>query len=159
MSYQGHLPGSGVQVHSAGPAYPFIVAVVETDGDKRTRRYQVSGPGLSSANIVLEFADEREADGVAGRLAVLIENEDAWAFEIERALKIGDVRLMSLVSALRAWVPAVTGGRTAFADLTPAERVEVLLWLGNRRRTMLGGRPGDLPPFSQCIAAAMRGAR
>jgi len=45
--YQGHLPGSGVQKHSAGDFYPYTIAVIDRpSGGGHVRVYEVTGPGI-----------------------------------------------------------------------------------------------------------------
>lgn len=49
IAQRGHRPGGDpVQQHSAGDLYPFVIAVLEENGDPRTRRYEVLGPKLDS---------------------------------------------------------------------------------------------------------------
>lgn len=35
---------AGIQAHSAGPHFPFVIVVTERDGEPATRRYRVTGP-------------------------------------------------------------------------------------------------------------------
>jgi hypothetical protein len=65
----GHLSNNaGIQAHSAGPAFPFIVEVWETDGRPATRRYRVTGPGEVLATA--PFYDPSQAQRYAEHLAV-----------------------------------------------------------------------------------------
>lgn len=157
--YQGHLEdGSSVQKHSAGPAYPFVVQVVERGGKDggRAKVYQIIGPGISTAGLVVETEYGDIVDSIAEHLRKLATDEDAWSFELEQNLKAGDVRIASLESALKAWVPAVYKERRKFSELTQSERIEVLLWLAQRRgRTPKGSLPFR-KTFMQNLWATLR---
>lgn len=138
VRYLGHLPdGSGVQAHSAGEHYPYTVAVIERDG--ADRRYEVSGPGVEG----LRYTTASEAATVAKRLAVCIRNEDAWAFEVERAGYIGLTRLPTVAEEMRDWL-AVARVPEAYADMTPGQRAQSLIAYGYAR-----GRTRRALDFSQ----------
>lgn len=65
-----HLANNaGIQSHSAGPAFPFIVEVRERDGDPATRRYRVLGPSYI-VNMIGYFNDPAHAQQYAESLAV-----------------------------------------------------------------------------------------
>jgi hypothetical protein len=65
----GHLSNNaGIQAHSAGPAFPFVVEVWETDGNRDSRRYTVTGPGgefLTGRPFYDPSTAQREAEYLA----------------------------------------------------------------------------------------------
>lgn len=127
VKYLGHLPdGSGVQAHSAGEHYPYIIAVIERAG--ADRRYEVNGPGVEG----LRYSTDREATLVAKRLAVCIRNEDAWAFEVERAAHLGMVRLQAVVDWVRE-AASDAGTPEAYSEMTEGQRAQSLIAYGYAR--------------------------
>lgn len=144
-AYQGHLPGSGVQKHSAGDAFPYIVQVVEVGGVRR--RFEVIGPGLS---VPLVFGTAGAADAAAARLRTWSEQADAWAFAYESVTHscFGGQRLQKVIDAGRAYARERMGGLFMFDDMTPGYRVALLLHMGSVRLTLPGIGP-------VCWAAAL----
>jgi hypothetical protein len=74
-TYQGHHPdGSGIQKHSAGGSYPYVLQL-------RGSWWEVVGPGIDG---VLRCDSSAAWDAVVRRLLAVRGNEDAWAFELEQ---------------------------------------------------------------------------
>lgn len=153
MSYQGHLSGGNpVQRHSAGEHYPYVIAVVERDGGL-VRWYEVTGPGTPA----LAFESDAAAVRVARRLATLINNEDAWAFEVEQAGYISQQRQPQVIATVADWAKVHLDGRVRYADLSAGERAMTLLWYG-RARSSLRRAAFGAQVFADDLARAARRA-
>lgn len=145
-AYQGHLPGSGVQRHSAGEAYPYIVCVVEVC--ETHRRYEVIGPGVDRP---IAFTSGSQADRAARQLKAWSESADAWAFAYEGVTHscFGGVRLQKVIDAGRAYSRATMGGLVMFDEMRPDQRVAVLLYMGAEANTLVRvGTGGDASFFA-----------
>lgn len=153
VRYLGHLPGGNpVQAHSAGEHYPFVIAAVENGTGARW--YEVTGPGTPR----LRFEQHGDAYVAARRLAILRQNEDAWAFEIEQACTCAGMKLFNVQAALRKYCAQALGGRHKFAELTPAERVAAIHYVGAVRRQANNRLPlgvrSSAPSFATWFAHA-----
>lgn len=152
VRYLGHLPGGNpVQAHSAGEHYPFVIAAVENDTGARW--YEVTGPGIPR----LRCETHVDALYTANRLRVLQTNDDAWAHEIEQACTCAGTKLLNVQASLRKYCSQALGGRHKFAELTPAERVAAIHYVGAVRRQANVGLPmhlarGARPSFPTWLA-------
>lgn len=154
VKYLGHLPdGSGVQAHSAGEHYPYVIAVVDltpVDDGQPMRWYEVTGPGLQAGGLA--FWTDKDATVAARRLKTCGENEDAWSFEIERAGRLGDLILERVFDYVRDRVPNLL-----FSQMTPGQRISALLLWGHARVICGPKGPavaGSRPSFCEEIARA-----
>lgn len=153
VRYLGHLPGGNpVQAHSAGEHYPFVIAAVENGTGARW--YEVTGPGTPR----LRFEQHGDAYVAARRLAILRQDEDGWAHEIEQACTCAGTKLLNVQAALRKYCAQALGGRHKFAELTPAERVAAIHYVGAVRRRANNRLPlgvrSSAPSFATWFAHA-----
>lgn len=120
MTYQGHLAdGSSVQKHSAGAFYPYVL---QLRGDHFA---EIIGPGVPG---VLRFETIDEAQRAAMRLVAVRENEDAWAFELERLMTFAGQKRP--VMAKYAEIVGAEAGALRWADMSKLRRAWSLLALG-----------------------------
>ena len=133
-TYQGHhADGSSIQKHSAGGAYPYVLQL----RDKPAGGYwwEMTGPGIEGA---LRFGSGDEWDAAARRILAVRSNADAWAFELEQLCVVAGHRQLAMHLAAHAWP-----GPAKWDDMSSAQRVSALLWLGKARGTL------RLPPGTQ----------
>lgn len=127
--YQGHHPdGSSIQNHSAGPLYPFAIQV--RDNPAGGYFWELIGPGLDRA---IRFGRSEDASRAAERLLAVRDNEDAWAFELERVVHVGGVKLSSIQQSLPAVCDRIARGESKWASMSRVARVAVLMELARRR--------------------------
>lgn len=127
-AYAGHLnDGSGVQAHSAGGCYPYIVFQRATTAFDLGHAWCVMGPGIAGE---LRFASYAAACGAAERCKAVSENADAWAFELEALCMVAHQRQTAMVGAAIAMHPL------HFDDMSHTQRVASLLKLGEIRGTL-----------------------
>ncbi len=87
--YQGHhSDGSGVQKHSAGPLYPYVIGVRERQREDGTfnRSWFVLGPKCSGFECPTHEEAVAHAEFLLGRRSVLADNiSSQWkAYEASR---------------------------------------------------------------------------
>jgi hypothetical protein len=148
----GHVAdGSGVQAHSAGGLYPFVLFFRE--GGAGTLRYCVMGPGIEGE---LRFATYGEAVKAAERCKAVADSDDAWAFELEALCHVALQRQAAMVAAAGAWSgPAAARlNRRQWQAMGKGERVASLLSLGKTRNTLK--LPMTQRPAFATLAAALR---
>lgn len=139
-TYQGHhQDGSSIQKHSAGGAYPYVLVL--RDGPTCTY-WELIGPGIDGA---LRFSSSGRWDDAVRAILAVRENEDAWAFQLERLQLVFGQKLMPMQAAAER----LAGGRAPeiksakYASMSRVERVRSLLKLGAVRNTL------RLPPGTQ----------
>lgn len=152
VRYLGHLPGSGVQAHSAGEHFPYVIAVVESHGD---RWFEVTGPGIPA----LRCETSGDAVYAARRLAIVSKSDEAWAFDIERVSTCAGTKVGDVVEGLKFICGAAFEGRSRFDELTPRERVYALYYAGVARRIVHRSLPIGQPPFAAWLAVCAQRAK
>lgn len=127
-AYAGHLAdGSGVQAHSAGGCYPFIVFQRQVPSFDTGYAWCVMGPGIEGE---LRFASYAAACDAAARCREVTENADAWAFELEALCMVAHQRQVAMVGAAVAMHPL------HWDSMSKVQRVAALLKLGEIRGTL-----------------------
>lgn len=152
MTYLGHMPdGSSIQRHSAGGAYPYVVQV--RDNPAGGYWWELIGPGIDNLKpgAALRFGSQDDLDAAVRRLLAVRENEDAWAFEVERLQTVSGQRVYAMAQAAGLYGDAK---KTAWARMSRVDRVWMLLSLGLTRNT-LKLPPGDNPPVFAALAARL----
>jgi len=121
-AYAGHLgDGSGVQAHSAGGLYPYVIFAKENPHSDLGRSWHVIGPGINGS---LRFASYLAAVGAADRCKTVSENADAWAFELEALCMVAHQRQAAMVAAANNLHPL------RWTEMSHVQRVTSLLQLG-----------------------------
>lgn len=146
-----HADGGGVQAHSAGDVYPFIV--FSREGDEFGQRWCVWGPGIEGE---LNFASFTAAYGAAQRCKAVSSIEDAWAFELEALCHVAQQKQAAMVAAAGVWngPDAKRLNCNKWLAMSKAERVASLLALGRVRNTLR--LPMIQPPLFAAYARATR---
>lgn len=144
----GHCAdGGGVQAHSAGGLYPFVLFFRE--GGAGTLRYCVMGPGIEGE---LRFATYLEAVKAAERCKAVADNDDAWAFELEALRYVAGQKQVAMTAAATALAEHDDGGR--WFAMSKERRVASLLSLGKTRNNL--ALPMTQRPAFAALAAAVR---
>lgn len=143
----GHCAdGGGVQAHSAGGLYPFVLFFRESGAG--TLRYCVMGPGIEGE---LRFATYLEAVKAAERCKAVADNDDAWAFELEALCHVALQRQAAMVGTA-AILSEALGAR--WLGMGKAGRVGALIGLGKARNNL--ALPMTQRPAFAALAAAVR---